>query len=104
MVAIHLWLPTGVMRNQSHSSLLQSGVTLCLCPMKHKQLITVQESGTPFSCTKCVYCLSLLMIKFCDNTLFQQNTTQFKRLLVSEYLTTVAVGVIVVHPQLIGLA
>lgn len=52
MVAINLWLPTGLMRNQSHSSLLQSRVTLCLCQMKHRQLITVQESGTLLSCAK----------------------------------------------------
>lgn len=45
MVAINLWLPTSVMRNQSHSRLLQTRVTLCLCQIKHKQFITLQESG-----------------------------------------------------------
>lgn len=36
VVAINFWLPTSVMRNQPHSSLLQSRVTLCLCQTKHK--------------------------------------------------------------------
>lgn len=31
MVAIDVWLPTRVLRNQSHSTLLQTGVALCLC-------------------------------------------------------------------------
>lgn len=52
MVAINFWLPTSVMRNQSHSRLLQTRVTLCLCQIKHKQLITLQESGMLLSWTR----------------------------------------------------
>ena len=36
MVAVDFRLPTRVVRNQSHSTLLQSGVAVCLCQIKTK--------------------------------------------------------------------
>lgn len=36
VVAVDFWLPAVIVGNQSHSSLLQSGVPLCLCQRKHK--------------------------------------------------------------------
>lgn len=36
MVAIHFWLLAVIVRSQSYSSLLQSGVSHSLCQIKHK--------------------------------------------------------------------
>lgn len=36
VVAINVWLPASVMRNEPHLSLLQSRVPLSLCQIKHR--------------------------------------------------------------------